>query len=412
MSTVLILSFSDLANDPRVNRQIRFLNGPYDVIAAGHAPPNVPGVSFCRIGITPAQPAGVRPQNLLVRKAAGAVRRIRTAMRKIMGGIGPRVGAAEWAYWDYANYQAVYQQLASRRADLIIANDVPTLPIACRLAQDWKSKVLFDAHEFAPREYEEMARWRWFEAPLIRYLCKQYIPRVDAMITVCPGIADAYHELLGVRAGVVTNAPEYHDLPVRPHREDQPVRMVHHGGISRSRKLENMIHMLDHLDRRFELNLVLVGSDLPYRRQLEELASRTGRVRFLSPVGMRELPTFLNQFDVGLYLLEPLNFNNLHSLPNKLFEFIQARLAVAIGASPEMAAVVRRTRVGVVGPDFQPHTLAALMNPLTSADINRFKSNANAVAWEMSAEANRKIVLDLCQRLCPPRRDGRAELAA
>ena len=262
--------------------------------------------------------------------------------------------------------------------------------------------MLFDAHEYALRENEELWHWRWFEAPMIRYLCKEYIPRADAMMTVCPGIVDAYRDLTGVQASVVTNAPEYNELAVRPHRSGQPIQMVHHGGLSRSRKLENMIYLMDHLDQRFELNLVLVGTDPAYRRQLEQLAARTGRVRFVPPVGMRELPAFLNQFDLGLYLLEPLNFNNLHSLPNKLFEFIQARLAVAVGASPEMAEVVKRTQVGVVGADFQPKSLAVLLNALSSDDINRFKHRAAAAAWEMSAERNRGIVLELCQRLCPP----------
>ena len=33
----------------------------------------------------------------------------------------------------------------------------------------------------------------------------------------------------------------------------------------------------------------------------------------------------INQFDLGVYLLPPVNFNSAHALPNKFFEFIQAR---------------------------------------------------------------------------------------
>ena len=50
---------------------------------------------------------------------------------------------------------------------------------------------------------------------------------------------------------------------------------------------------------------------------------------------------FANQYDVGVFLL-PASFpNQVHVLPNKLFDYIQARLAVAIGPSHEMAEVVR-----------------------------------------------------------------------
>jgi hypothetical protein len=73
-----------------------------------------------------------------------------------------------------------------------------------------------------------------------------------------------------------------------------------------------------------------------------------------------------------------------------------------------MAAVVKRTQVGVVGEDFKPKTLATHLNRLTSDDINRFKANAHAAAWELSAETNRRILLDMCRRLCPPAQKIRA----
>ena len=46
MKTALVLSFSDLATDPRVNRQIRFLRGRYRLITAGFAPSALPDVAY------------------------------------------------------------------------------------------------------------------------------------------------------------------------------------------------------------------------------------------------------------------------------------------------------------------------------------------------------------------------------
>jgi Glycosyltransferase Family 4/Glycosyl transferases group 1 len=388
MRSVLVMALSDLAVDPRVNRQIRFLHGHYDLVTLGYRPAGIPDVEF--LGISPL----VGAKNPLVRKAKGALRRAHAALRFLGRDF-------ESYYWSQGYVREMMHAVADQRADIIIANDVLTLPVACRCAKAWKAKVLFDAHEYAPRELEDLWQWRWFQAPLIRHICREYIPQVDAMTTVCQGIADEYWQTTGVKATVLTNAAEYNDLPVRLHVPGAAVRMIHHGGANRSRKLENMIDMMDHLDSRFELTFVLVGEDRAYHRRLELLAKRNDRVKFLPPVGMRELPRFLNPFDIGLFLLEPTNFNYLHALPNKLFEFIQARLAVAIGASPEMAAVVKRTQVGVVGEDFQPKTLAAHLNRLTSDDINHYKQRSDAVAWELSAEANREILLDICRRLGP-----------
>jgi len=100
-----------------------------------------------------------------------------------------------------------------------------------------------------------------------------------------------------------------------------------------------------------------------------------------------------NSYDVGLYLLPPRNFNQRNALPNKFFEFIQARLAVAVGPSPEMAGLVRRHGCGVVAADFTPEALAAELNSLDANQIVGFKLASNAAAAGLSADRNAKVIL-------------------
>ena len=57
---------------------------------------------------------------------------------------------------------------------------------------------------------------------------------------------------------------------------------------------------------------------------------------------MHEIVDTIAEYDIGLFILSPINFNYYHALPNKLFEFIQARLAIAVSPSPEMARIVHR----------------------------------------------------------------------
>lgn len=379
MPTVTVLAVSDHENDPRVNRQLRFLHGRYRLVAGGLSPPKLPGVTF-----VPFPPW--RPKPLKYRFIAAA--------RRLSG-------RYDTYYWNKTTIREWFAALRPHRADLLIANDIITLPLAVGLAREFGAKVMYDAHEYAPREFEDLWKWRLLEAPFVTALCREYIPKVDAMTTVCQGIADEYERLTGVRATLLTNAPDYNDLKPRPYVDGQPVRLVHHGGAIPSRKLENMIEVVRHLDPRFDLDFVLVGPNQAYRDKLQRLADKVGRVRFVPPVPMIDLPRFLNQYDIGLFLLEPTNFNYLHALPNKLFEFLQGRIGVAIGPSPEMARVVRETGTGVVADDFRPATLAGLLNKLTAADINRFKQQAHLAAREYSAEKNRETFLAMCERLCP-----------
>jgi hypothetical protein len=155
-----------------------------------------------------------------------------------------------------------------------------------------------------------------------------------------------------------------------------------------------MIEAMRLLDDGFVLNLMLMGSDRAISR-LKSAARGDSRIRFLPPVPMQDIPRVANAHDVGLFLLEPRTPNQRHVLPNKLFEFIQARLAIVIGPSPDMAAVVREWGCGAVTGDFTPAALAATLDSLDADDIARMKRRSHAAADELCAEKNEQRLLDL-----------------
>jgi glycosyltransferase involved in cell wall biosynthesis len=196
---------------------------------------------------------------------------------------------------------------------------------------------------------------------------------------------------------VVTNAPAFHPaLAPTPVSADR-IRLVHHGAAVPARRLEQMVVLGPLLGPRFELTFMLVESDPAYFARLRDRAAGHPRTVFRPPVPMPELPARLNEFDLGVYLLEPNSFNNRYALPNKFFEFLQGRLGVAVGPSPEMARIVRDTGAGIVAPDFRPESLAAALNRLTADDVRRFKEAAHAAAREYSAEVNRETFLAICR---------------
>ena len=75
-------------------------------------------------------------------------------------------------------------------------------------------------------------------------------------------------------------------------------------------------------------------------------------------------------------------------MPNKFFDFIQARLAIAVGPTPEMAALVHQYKIGVVSSDFSPERLAQQLNSLTQQQLADFKQNSVYAAKELNAEFN------------------------
>lgn len=363
---ILVISFSDLKRDPRVYRQLSFLKQRgFKITALGLVNPNIDDVEFIQ----------VQPD------------RRKDLKNRIKSAIELKLGKFEQYYWSSAKVKTAKSLLLGKNFDLIITNDLNSLPLAVKLAKAGRSKLLLDAHEYEPKRFDENLNFRFFFQAYWDYICRTYLSHTDAMVTVCDGIAQEYQRNYGVQPSVVTNAPLFQSI--RPSfTNQQRIRMIHHGGVNRVRRLENMIQLMDRLDERFTLDFMLVPNQIDYVRELKQLGSRNSRINFIDPVPMPEISSFINQYDIGLYMLPPNSFNCRMALPNKLFEFIQGRLAVAIWPSPEMAKVVRHYQCGVVSEEFSIASMAKALNQLTTDQVSKLKQNSDKAASEVCAEKN------------------------
>lgn len=226
---------------------------------------------------------------------------------------------------------------------------------------------------------------------------------IDQMITVGKGLALEYQAHYPVNPIVVTNANYYANLEPTPVSES--IRLVHHGAANPSRQLEIMIEMMNYLDNRFTLDLMLLTPAIANRKtrsyltKLKQLIKNHSRIRIIPPVKSAEVVNFIHQYDMGIFLLPPINFNYANTLPNKLFDFIQARLAIAIGPTPEMANLVNTYHLGVVSEDFTARSLAKKINSLSREDIQHFKAQSSDAALMLSAEKNKATLTDLVYKL-------------
>lgn len=371
MKTLLVISASRLESDPRVMRQLHALVGRYRITACGYSPPDIEGVEF--LPMTGSQ------------LSFGA---------KVIAGGRLLAGCFDQYYWSRPEMRALLASIRERQFDAILANDAAVLPLAVKMAREQHARLVFDAHEYAPRELEDNIKWRVFFQRYNDWICRTFLREVDAMMTVCDGIADTYAKEYGVAPVVVSNAPAYEDLMPQP-VDPQHIRIIHHGGASPSRRIELMIDLVGHLEPRFYLDLMLMPNNQAYLAKLRRQAAGNARIRFVDPVPMPGISRFINRYDIGLFLLPFTNFNYKLALPNKFFEFVQGRLAVAIGPSPEMRRLTERHGFGVVSGDFEPRTLASLLNQLGTDDIMALKWRAHAAASVLSAERNRDQLVAL-----------------
>lgn len=374
-SKVLVISFSCLASDPRVARHIAALStGGHDVATCGIGPPAIPVARHFDV--------------------APVLRGLRQRALALFQLLSRRY---EDYYWGNPMVRDAKRLLLKEKFDAILANDLSTLPLALRIAGS--APVLFDAHEFSPDEFGEQLRWRLLHAPYVDYLCRTYLRKATASMTVCEGIALAYRQRYSIAMEVLTNAASMEPAPVVDASSRNVVRMIHHGGAIPSRHIEDMIEMMRYLDERFTLDLILVPGSAAYIRHLKKIAAGDRRVVFKDPVPTARIVQVCSAYDIGLYLLRPVNRNHEYALPNKFFEFIQARLALAIGPSPEMARIVHAFECGVVADEYTPKSLAHKLVGLTPEALRRMKSGTDRAARVHNAQANAARLCDAVERM-------------
>jgi hypothetical protein len=209
------------------------------------------------------------------------------------------------------------------------------------------------------------------------------VTRADSGTTVSPGLASEYRREFGIDAGLVMNAPPFADLSPTP--VGDPIRLVHAGNGVPDR-LETMLDAMELLSSPATLDLYLIDQGDGYVPSLRDRYDGSDRVRIHDPVPTDEIVSTLNTYDVGVYVLPPISFNFRHALPNKFFDFVQARLGLVIGPSPDMATLVREHDLGIVTPDFTSAAFAAAVDALTPQQVAEMKAAAAVAAPVLCAE--------------------------
>lgn len=359
---VLVLSYSELAMDARVLRQVRWLKTRYRVVSAAFGASPVDGVEHVTLEDLPPYTPGLR-------------HRLKYIAQFILG---------RFAKLSEANPRdrAAAAQLVGEEWDAIIANDTSSLPLASRLRS--RHGILADLHEYAPRQGEESLVFRLTEARHARWILRRYLPSAAAVTTVSQGIAEEYSREFGVLPGVVANAAAFRDAQPRP--VGSPIRIVHSAAPNPARRIEVMIEAFRDTTADVTFDLYLVDDGSGYVSRLRRLADEIDRVRILPPIPNAQLVDTLAGYDLGVHLLPPINFNHRWALPNKLFDYVQARLGLLVGPSPEMQRLVETHGLGAVTEGFTAEALTRSLNRIDAAAVTRWKQGSHLAARELSGE--------------------------
>lgn len=294
--------------------------------------------------------------------------------------------------------------LLRRPASILTANDLDTLLPNYLVAFLKQQSLVYDTHELFTEVPELIHRpvtqGMWLA--LERWL----FPRVRRISTVGVQIAAVYRQRYGQPMRVIRNLPPYRSpeevqqalaRPAPPEAQaDERPAVIYQGHIKSGRGIELMLAALQHSTR---FQLWIVGGGIRYE-EMRTLAGKldvADQVRFWGLRPFEELGDISPRAALGLSLEDPEAANTRLSSPNKLFDYVQARIPVLVANLPVHRQVVETYGVGEVLAKRDPAQLAAQIEAMLAdeARYKHYQANTHAAAQALCWEAEEPKVLAL-----------------
>ncbi|WP_394903140.1 glycosyltransferase [Clostridium butyricum] len=380
-NNILILADTNLKKDGRIRRHIFSLIEKYNITITGLSNPEIENVKFID--------CSKQPITMIELEAKKSQLRERLNQKLF-----------EEVYWSEQYILRMYEELKNKNYNLIIANDISMVPLGVELSKKMNIPIIADMHEYAPKEFEDDKNWRDMFQEYKYYLCRNYLHKCDCVFTVSKRIAKEYYDVFGIEVKVFTNAPIYSDININMKKTTNLIKLVYHGVCNKSRNLEELINLADLLDDRYSIDFYLIGNkNDEYYKNLINKIHNSKKCSLRKPVKPEEIITMLNNYDIGLCLIPPVNFNYENCLPNKFFEYIHGRLAIATGPSIEMKNYIQKFNCGVISDDFKAETLANKLNKLSTTEIDKYKINSEKFAKQENYQKNKQLLLKQIDKL-------------
>ena len=305
----------------------------------------------------------------------------------------------------YAEYNIrLFFKLLFNNSNILLANDLDTL-LACYLVHKIKKTVVvYDTHEYFTGVPELVNRnvvrniWETIE--------KVIFPKLKDVITVNDSIAQLYYEKYNVKVNVVRNVPVRKELPENISRadlglpENKKIILLQGAGINVNRGAEEAVESMKYVDDKVIL-LVIGGGDVLHI--LQNIVSENGleeKVLFIPKLPPDELFKYTVCADLGLSIDKDTNINYRYSLPNKLFDYINAGVPILASRLPEIEKIINKYKIGTFIENHNPEHISKKIFFCINNDslIAEWEKNIKIAKEELNWENEKRIFKNIYQK--------------
>lgn len=380
-----IVSFSEIDRDPRVLRQLRWLQDlGYSVSFVGFG--NVSGLGLENFFRVPVSPILTRYFSYLL----------------------PNKLRFRLLYGRHLTKKALK---CVHSSDLVVVNELELLPaftsasLGVPVYLDLHENHVDDAHHGIFEWLAFKRYWAWQT-----HCLKRFVELNNSSIratSVEEKIASKYEDFFNIPMGVIYNSPKTSQQFGDPASPNSPIKLVHLGMARKNRGVELILRAVSEVRRPFRLDLMLVFAPVVpiFRWKLNYLIRKLGLtevVTIKAPVPVSEVVRELSSYDISLVIGSNATNNDLNSLPNKFFQSVQAGLMIICGPNPAVKRLVEIGNIGVVLSDWSSEELKVRIDSLTVSEVNEFKKSAEVFAPSISEgrseETFKAIIKSLTER--------------
>lgn len=295
----------------------------------------------------------------------------------------------------------LFFNLLFKKTDLLYSNDLDTLLPNYLVSRIKKTPLIYDSHELFC-EVPELKN-----SPLKRkvWLALEawIIPKLKHCITVNQSIATIFNEKYGSNFQVVRNIAEAPSNPSIKTKTDlnlpltKKIILLQGAGINIDRGAEELVESMTQVNN--ALLLIIGSGDIwPVLKSTVMKKGLSEKVWLIDKLPKSELIHYTNNADIGLSIDKNTNLNYYYSLPNKLFDYINAGLPVLASRLPEIERIVKTYNIGTFIENHDPSHIAEKLNELLcSLQLSEYRKNMQKAKEELTWEKEKIILKTVIQ---------------
>lgn len=287
----------------------------------------------------------------------------------------------------YAEYNLrLFFYLLFIKMDAVCAIDLDTI-LPCYFVSFVRGKKrVYDAHELFTEMKEVISRpaikKRWMAIE------EFVVPKFKNGYTVSYSIAEEFKKRYGLGYAVIRNLP--YKKSVDQAKQQAEKFLLYQGAINEARGLENLIIAMK------DVNAILVmygdGNIFEKIKALIIENNLENKIQLKGKIAPQELETTTATAYVGINLVEPIGLNQLYSLANKFFDYVQAGIPQLTMNFPEYKKINDEHEVALLINTIKPKEITNALNILLNDAVlyERLKANcliaADVFTWQKEEE--------------------------